>query len=92
MSDTDTTSTVALATSNFLSVHVPDVADVNVSSIAKVPVTSFIFNKPLSASRLTIVPEPPDELVMLFVARKVPDTPVTIPLLKKPKVGGVGDC
>ena len=80
MSDTATTFTEALATSNFLSVHVPDVADVKVSSIAKVPVTSLIFNRPVFVSRLTIVPEPPEELVILFVPRKVPDTPVTIPL------------
>ena len=42
VSDTDTTSTEAAALSNFLSVHVPDVADVNVSSILKLPDTSFL--------------------------------------------------
>ena len=64
VSATDTTSTEAVATSDLLRVHVPALADVKVSFTLKLPETSFIFNKPLSLSRLTIVPEPPDELVI----------------------------
>ena len=56
--------------------------------MANVPVTFLIFNKPLSVSRLTIIPEPPDELVIVSSATNVPDTLVTIELLKNPKVGG----
>ena len=63
VSATETTSTEAVATSDFFRVHVPALADVNVSSTLKLPVTSLIFNKPISAFRLSIVPEPPDELV-----------------------------
>ena len=37
--------------------QVPDVADVNVSSITKLPVTDFTLNNPLSLSKLSIVPE-----------------------------------
>ena len=60
--------------------------DVNVSSTANVPVTFLIFNKPLSVSRLTIVPVPPDELVIVLSTKNVPDTLTTIALLKNPKV------
>ena len=55
------------------------------------PVTFLNFNKPLSVSILTIVPEPPDELVIVSSAINVPDTLTTIALLKNPKVGGVGE-
>ena len=91
VSATETTSIEAVATSDFLRVHVPDVADVKVSSTLKLPVTSFIFNKPLSLSRLSIVPEPPDELVTELPETNVPEIFVTITLLKKVSVGGVGE-
>ena len=70
----------------------PEVADVNVSLTANVPVTFLIFNKPLSVSILTIVPEPPDELVIVLSSKNVPVIDVTIALLKNPKVGGVGEA
>ena len=44
MSATETTSTEAVATSDFLSVHVPELADVKVSFTLKLPDTSLIFN------------------------------------------------
>ena len=55
------------------------------------PDTSFIFSKPLPLSRLSIVPEPPDELVTDCPEINVPDIFVTITLLKKVNVGGVGE-
>ena len=91
VSATNTTFTVAVDISNFLSVQVPEVADVNVSSITKLPVTDFTLNKPLSLSKLTIVPEAPPAPETVSPAINVPVTPVTIMLLKKPKTGGVGD-
>ena len=69
----------------------PALADVKVSFTLKLPETSFIFNKPLFASRLSIVPEPPDELVTDWPEINVPDIFVTITLLKKVNVGGVGE-
>ena len=42
-------------------------------------------------SRLTIVPLPPDELVIVLSTKNVPVIDVTIALLKNPKVGGVGE-
>jgi len=57
--------------SNFLSVQVPPELDVIVSSIENVPVTDLILSKPLSLSKLAIVP----------VAPEVP--PVTVLLINK---------
>ena len=93
MSATETTSTLALATSIFESVAEPPLVDVTVSSTSKEFDTSFSFNKFLSLSKLTTVPVAPEvPPVTVSFSTKLPVVDVKIKLFLNAIVGGVGDA